>query len=197
LNAIEKEMLASPNQRISLTDPDSRSMATSRARLGRCWLQRAGRRGYRASSDRHTGGDQYRLGVEVITFNANAEDEFEGIFATMAQRQVEALLVGGEPLFNSRRAHLIALAAQHRLPAIYEWREFALDGGLMSYGTVLADAYSQAGNYAGRILKGEKPGDLPVVLPTKYQFVINLKTAKALGLEFSPMLSARADEVIE
>jgi len=137
------------------------------------------------------------IGVEIIAFNANAEGEFEAIFATMAQRQAGALLVSGDPFFNSRRTHLIALAAQHRLPAIYEWREFALDGGLMSYGTVLADAYGQAGTYAGRILNGEKPGDLPVVLPTKYQFVINLKTAKALGLEFSPTLSARADEVIE
>jgi putative tryptophan/tyrosine transport system substrate-binding protein len=138
-----------------------------------------------------------RMGVEVIAFNANAEGEFEGIFATMEQRQSGALLVAGDPFFNSRRAHLIALAAQHRVPAIYEWREFALDGGLMSYGTVLTDAYGQAGTYAGRILNGEKPGDLPVVQPTKYQFVINLKTAKALGLEFSPTLSARADEVIE
>ena len=138
-----------------------------------------------------------RMGVEVIAFNANAEGEFEGIFATMEKRQAGALLVAGDPFFNSRRAHLIALAAQHRVPAIYEWREFALDGGLMSYGTVLTDAYGQAGTYAGRILNGEKPGDLPVVLPTKYQFVINLKTAKALGLEFSPTLSARADEVIE
>jgi putative tryptophan/tyrosine transport system substrate-binding protein len=138
-----------------------------------------------------------RIGVEVITFNANADDKFEGIFATMAQRRVGALLVGGEPLFNSRRAQLIALTAQHQLPAIYEWREFALDGGLMSYGTVLADAYSQAGNYAGRILKGEKPGDLPVVLPTKYQFVINLKTAKALGLTIPETLLATADEVIQ
>jgi putative tryptophan/tyrosine transport system substrate-binding protein len=134
---------------------------------------------------------------EVVTFNANADDKFEGIFATMAQRQVGALLVGGEPLFNSRRAQLIALAAQHRLPAMYEWREFAFDGGLMSYGTVLADAYSQAGNWAGRILKGEKPGDLPVVLPTKYQLVINLKTAKALGLTIPETLLATADEVIQ
>jgi putative tryptophan/tyrosine transport system substrate-binding protein len=99
-----------------------------------------------------------RVGVEVITFSANAEGEFEGLFATMAQRQAGALLVGADPFFNSRRAHLIALAAQHRLPAIYEWRQFALDGGLMSYGTVLTDAYSQAGNYASRILNGEKPG---------------------------------------
>ena len=138
-----------------------------------------------------------RMGVEVITFNVTAEEEFEGIFATLAQRQAGALLVAGDPFFNSRRVDLIALAAQHRLPAIYEWREFALDGGLMSYGTVLTDAYSQAGTYAARILKGEKPGDLPVVQPTKYQFVINLKTAKALALEISPTLSARADEVIE
>ena len=138
-----------------------------------------------------------RMGVEVIAFNAKAEDEFEGIFATMAQRQMGALLVSADPFFNSRRARLIALAAQHRLPAIYEWREFALEGGLMSYGTVLTDAYGQSGSYAGRILKGEKPGDLPVVQPTNFQFVINLKTAKALGLEISPTLSARADDIIE
>ena len=138
-----------------------------------------------------------RLGVELIILNASSESDFEGVFATMAQQQADALLVGANPYFFSRRARLIALAAQYRLPAIYEWREFALDGGLMSYGTVLTDAYGQAGNYAGRILKGEKPSDLPVVQPTKYQFVINLKTAKALGLEFSPTLSARADQVIE
>jgi putative ABC transport system substrate-binding protein len=138
-----------------------------------------------------------RLGIEVVTFTANAESEFEGVFAAMAQRQAAALLVGADPFFNSRRAHLIALAVQHRLPAIYEWRQFAVDGGLMSYGTVLTDAYAQAGTYAGRILNGEKPADLPVVQPTNFEFVINLKTAKSLGLEISPTLSARADEVIE
>jgi putative ABC transport system substrate-binding protein len=138
-----------------------------------------------------------RIGVEIISFNVNTEAEFESVFGAMAQQQAGALLVGADPFFNSRRARLIALAAQYRLPAIYEWRQFALDGGLMSYGTVLTDAYSQAGNYAGRILNGEKPGDLPVVQPTNFQFVINLKTAKALGLEISPTLSARADEVIE
>jgi putative ABC transport system substrate-binding protein len=138
-----------------------------------------------------------RAGVELVILNASTESEFEGVFATMAQRKAGGLLVGADPYFDSRRARLIGLAAQHRLPAIYEWREFALHGGLMSYGTVLADAYRQAGDYAGRILKGEKPGDLPVVQPTKFQFVINLKTAKALGIEVPPMLSARADEVIE
>jgi putative tryptophan/tyrosine transport system substrate-binding protein len=138
-----------------------------------------------------------RIGVEVITFTAGADSEFEGIFAAMEQQHAAALLVGADPFFNSRRAHLIALAAQHRLPAIYEWRQFAVDGGLMSYGTVLTDAYAQAGTYAGRILNGEKPADLPVVQPTNFQFVINLKSAKALGLQISPTLSARADDVIE
>jgi putative ABC transport system substrate-binding protein len=138
-----------------------------------------------------------RIGVEVITFTARTEAEFQDVFATMARRQAGALLIGADPFFNSRRASLMALAAQHRLPAIYEWRQFAVEGGLMSYGTVLTDAYSQAGTYAGRILNGEKPSDLPVVLPTNFQFVINLKTAKALGLEISPTLSARADDVIE
>jgi ABC-type uncharacterized transport system substrate-binding protein len=138
-----------------------------------------------------------RLGVDIVTFAANAESEFDGVFGAMAQRQAAAVLVGADPFFNSRRAHLMALAAQHRLPAIYEWRQFAVEGGLMSYGTVLTDAYAQAGTYAGRILNGEKPADLPVVQPTNFQFVINLKTAKSLGVEFSPTLSARADEVIE
>ena len=138
-----------------------------------------------------------RVGVEVITFNAKTDGEFDSVFATMAQRQVTGLVVGADPFFNSKRARLIALAEQYRLPAIYEWRQFAVDGGLMSYGTVLTDAYTQAGNYAARILGGEKPADLPMVQPTKFQFVINLKTAKALGLEISPTLSARADEVIE
>jgi putative ABC transport system substrate-binding protein len=138
-----------------------------------------------------------RLGVEVVIFNAHGADEFESLFGAMAERKVGALLVTADPALYSQRGLLIALAARYRLPAIYEWREHAVEGGLMSYGTVLADAYSQLGSYAGRILKGEKPGDLPVVQPTNFQFVINLKTAKALGLEIPPTLSARADEVIE
>jgi putative ABC transport system substrate-binding protein len=138
-----------------------------------------------------------RLGIELVIFYASTEAEFDGAFAAMVDRKIEALLVGADPFFNNSRARLIALAAQHRLPAIYEWRDFAVEGGLMSYGTVKEDAYRQTGNYVGRILKGERPGDLPVVQPTRFQFVINLKTAKTLSLEFSPTLSARADEVVE
>ena len=138
-----------------------------------------------------------RAGVELVILNASTESEFERVFATIVRRQAGGLLVSTDPFFNSRRVRLIGLAAQHRVPAIYGWREAALDGGLMSYGTVLTDAYRHAGIYAGRILKGAKPADLPVVQPTKFQFVINLKTAKQLGLTFSPSLLARADEAIE
>ena len=137
------------------------------------------------------------LGVEVVIFNAHGADEFESLFAAMTERKAGALLVTADPSLYNERGQLIALAARHRLPAIYEWRLHAVEGGLMSYGTVLTDAYNQVGRYAGRILNGEKPGDLPVVQPTNFQFVINLKTAKTLGLEIPPTLSARADEVIE
>jgi ABC-type uncharacterized transport system substrate-binding protein len=141
-----------------------------------------------------------RLGVDVVTFNvssdANTEGEITAAFAGMAQKAA-AVLVTADPLFNSHRALLISQAAQYRLPAIYEFRQFVVDGGMMSYGPVLTDAYRQAGTYASRILKGEKPGDLPFVLPTDFQFAINLKTAKAMGVEIPPTLSARADEVIE
>ena len=138
-----------------------------------------------------------RLGVEVLPFNTNTEGGITAAFAGMAERKAGAMMITADPFFNSHRALLIAHAAQYRLPAIFEFRQFVAEGGMMSYGTVLTDAYSQAGTYAGRILKGEKPGDLPVVLPTNFQFAINLKTAKALGVEIPPTLSARADEVIE
>jgi putative ABC transport system substrate-binding protein len=138
-----------------------------------------------------------RVGVEVIPFSASTESEFDDVFAAIIRHNATGLLVAADPFFNSRRPRLIALAAAHRLPAIYEWRLFAVDGGLMSYATVLTDAFAQAGTYAARILNGETPTDLPVVLPTNFEFVINLKTAKSLGVDISPTLSARADEVIE
>jgi ABC-type uncharacterized transport system substrate-binding protein len=106
-------------------------------------------------------------------------------------------LVCASPFFNAARQQLILLAARHGLPAIFEWRDYAAAGGLMSYGTDLSEAYHQVGAYAARILKGEKPSDLPIVQSTKFEFVINLSTAKALHIEVPPTLSARADEVIE
>jgi putative tryptophan/tyrosine transport system substrate-binding protein len=138
-----------------------------------------------------------RLGVQIVTVRANAESDFEAAFSTLVQQRAGALLVCSSPFFNGRREQLVVLAARHAVPTIYEWREFAAAGGLMSYGTNLADAYRQVGVYAGRILRGDKPADLPVVQSTRLEFVINLSTAKALGIEVPPTLSALADEVIE
>ena len=137
------------------------------------------------------------IGQQIHILLASNESAINAAFATATQLHAGAMLVGADPFFNSQRDKIIALAARHSIPAIYEQREFAQAGGLMSYGTNLTDGYRQVGVYVGRILKGEKPGDLPVVQSTKFEFVINLKTAKALGLTVPEGLLNAADEVIE
>ncbi len=137
------------------------------------------------------------LGLKIHILNASNERDIEAAFATFAQRRVEALIFGGDALFTGQRERLVTLAARHAMPAVYNLREFVAAGGLISYGASSSQAYRQAGIYAGRILKGEKPSDLPVILPSKFELVINLKTAKSLGLELPWFLQQRADEVIE
>jgi putative ABC transport system substrate-binding protein len=137
------------------------------------------------------------LGIDIHVLRATSDREIEAAFETVAQQRIEAVLTGSDPFFDSRRDQLVALAARHKVPTLYHFREFAAAGGLVSYGIDISDSHRHMGMYVGRILKGAKPADLPVLQPTKLELVINMKAARALGLQVPDKLIALADEVIE
>jgi putative tryptophan/tyrosine transport system substrate-binding protein len=139
----------------------------------------------------------HRLDLSLVVANVRSERDFDDALATLARKRVDAAVVAPSVLFNDNPARLVALAARHRLPTAYELRQFVEAGGLMAYAPSITEAFRQGGVYTGRVLKGEKPADMPIMLPTKFEFALNLKTAKALGLTIPPNLLALADEVIE
>ena len=139
----------------------------------------------------------HAIGQQLLILNVSSERDLDAAFATLEQREAKALIVNADPVFFSLREQIIALVARYAVPAIYYTREFPMTGGLMSYGTSIPDAMRQAGVYCGKILKGARVADLPVHLPTKFEYVVNLKTLKALDLKMPPTLLALADEVIE
>jgi putative ABC transport system substrate-binding protein len=137
------------------------------------------------------------LGLQISVLNASTDTEIDKAFATLAQQRADALIIAADPFFTTRRKAIVALAHRHAVPSMYDLRDWTAAGGLISYGTDVVDAFRQTGIYTGKILKGAKPADLPVMQSTKYELVINLRTAKELGLTVPPSLLARADEVIE
>jgi putative tryptophan/tyrosine transport system substrate-binding protein len=181
------------------------TLASKRLELLHELLPQATRVGYlsdpRMPTAEETTGDvlaaAHVLGQQIVVAEAQSENDFEPAFAMLVQRRVEALLVGAFPLFTRRRDRIVALAARHEIAAIYQNRDYALDGGLMSYGASQAAAFRLGGTYVGQVLRGAKPADLPVQQSTKIELVINLKTAKALGLTIPETLLATADEVIQ